>query len=64
MRNIIVLYLLFSIILSCKGQDKNEDKKIKITTYPAKCKGQYSTGEKLNKKIKHGLSIVMMWIKL
>lgn len=52
MRNIIVLYLLFSIILSCKGQDKNEDKKIKITTYPAKCKGQYSTGEKLNKKDK------------
>ncbi|MDV3776723.1 hypothetical protein CMU25_12245 [Elizabethkingia anophelis] len=52
MKNIIILYLLFSVILSCKGQDKNENKKTKVTTYYAKCEGQYSTGEKLNQKDK------------
>ncbi|WP_347218305.1 hypothetical protein [Chryseobacterium sp.] len=52
MRNITVLYLLFSVILSCKGQDKGENKKTKVTTYLAKCEGQYSTGEKLDKKDK------------
>lgn len=52
MKNIIILYLLFSVILSCKGQDKNEDRNISVTTYLAKCEGQYSTGEKLNKKDK------------
>ncbi|SIS65272.1 hypothetical protein SAMN05421786_101758 [Chryseobacterium ureilyticum] len=52
MKYLIVLYLLFSVILSCNGQDKNEDKNIKVTTYFAKCEGQYSTGEKLNKKDK------------
>ncbi|MDR6923076.1 MULTISPECIES: hypothetical protein [Chryseobacterium] len=52
MKNITILYLLLSVILSCKGQDKNENKKTQVTTYFAKCKGQYSTGETLNKKDK------------
>lgn len=52
MKCLIVLYLLFSVILSCKGQDKNEDKSISVKTYLAKCEGQYSTGEKLNEKEK------------
>ncbi|SIS56512.1 hypothetical protein SAMN05421786_101238 [Chryseobacterium ureilyticum] len=52
MRNIIILSLLFSVILSCKGQDKDENKKTQVTTYFAKCEGQYSTGEKLNQKDK------------
>lgn len=52
MRNIIVLYLLFSVILSCKGQGKDENKKTKVATYLAICEEQYSTGEKLDKKDK------------
>lgn len=36
--------------MSCKGQDKDEKKQIETNIYTSKCKGDYSTGEKLSEK--------------
>lgn len=53
MKNILISFsILFSFIISCKRQDKEEKKKIEIAIYVAKCKGEYSTKEKLTEKDK------------
>lgn len=53
MKNIIISFLiLFSFVISCKGQDKETKKQEKETTYHAKCQGEYSNGEILNEKDK------------
>lgn len=53
MKNILISFLiLFSFMISCKGQDKDGKKQEKAITYYAKCEGEYSNGEKLNEKDK------------
>ena len=60
MKNFLILLPLIFLFYNCKGQDKDEKKRIETKVYVANCKGEYSTKEKLAEKIKRGLSIVMM----
>jgi len=53
MKNTIILSILFSFVISCKGQDKNEKKKTESKVYMGNCKGEYSTKEKLTEKDKN-----------
>ncbi|MGE8533231.1 MAG: hypothetical protein ACN6OJ_01450 [Chryseobacterium sp.] len=52
MKNFTTLLLLIFLFYNCKGQDKDEKKKIDTKVYIANCKGEYSTKEKLTKKDK------------
>ena len=47
MKNILISFLiLFSFMISCKGQDKDGKKQEKANTYYAKYEGEYSNREK------------------
>jgi hypothetical protein len=50
MKNFMALLLLIFFFFSCKGQDKDEKKKIDTKVYVANCKGKYSTKEKLTER--------------
>lgn len=53
MKNTVIIFsIIFSFIISCKGQDKDEKKRIEAKVYVANCKGEYSTKEKLTERDK------------
>lgn len=52
MKNFTALLLFIFFFFSCKGQDKDEKKKIDTKVYVANCKGEYSTKEKLTERDK------------
>ncbi len=52
MKNFLILLPLIFLFYNCKGQDKDEKKRIETKVYVANCKGEYSTKEKLAEKDK------------
>ncbi|MBP1165172.1 hypothetical protein JOE44_002056 [Chryseobacterium sp. PvR013] len=52
MKKFTALLLFIFFFFSCKGQDKDEKKKIDTKVYVANCKGEYSTKEKLTERDK------------
>ncbi|MFS4470722.1 hypothetical protein [Chryseobacterium sp. T20] len=52
MKNFLILLPLIFFFYSCKGQDKDEKKRIETKVYVANCKGEYSTKEKLTERDK------------